>query len=123
MRALGSLVMREADATKLPAGSALAVDRDLFAQRVTRALADHPNVALVRERIDTLPGEGSTIVATGPLTDAALADSIGAPTGKDALAFFYAIASIVYRDSTDMDVAWMARRWAKVGPIRAAEQT
>src|SRR3546814_2305251 len=77
MRALGSLVMREADATKLPAGSALAVDRDLFAQRVTRALADHPNVALVRERIDTLPGEGSTIVATGPLTAAALADSIG----------------------------------------------
>src|SRR3546814_7319165 len=86
MRALGSLVMREADATKLPAGSALAVDRDLFAQRVTRALADHPNVALVRERIDTLPGEGSTIVATGPLTAAALADSIGAATGKDALA-------------------------------------
>src|SRR3546814_3641038 len=57
MRALGSLVMREADATKLPAGSALAVDRDLFAQRVTRALADHPNVALVRERIDTLLGD------------------------------------------------------------------
>src|SRR3546814_20309473 len=87
MRALGSLVMREADATKLPAGSALAVDRDLFAQRVTRALADHPNVALVRDRIDTQPGEGSTIVATGPLPDAALAQTIGAPTCTDPPAF------------------------------------
>jgi methylenetetrahydrofolate--tRNA-(uracil-5-)-methyltransferase len=117
MRALGSIIMREADATKVPAGSALAVDRDLFSGGVTRALEQHPNVAIVRERIDTLPSEGLTIVATGPLTAASLAESIGAATGKDALAFFDAIAPIVYRDSIDMDVAWMASRWDKVGPI------
>ena len=117
MRALGSLILREADATKVPAGSALAVDRDLFSGGVTRALADHPGVTIVRERIDTLPAAGPTIVATGPLTAAALADSIGTATGKDALAFFDAIAPIVYRDSIDMDIAWMASRWDKVGPI------
>ncbi len=117
MRTLDSLILREADKTKVPAGSALAVDRDLFAGGVTRALEQHPNVTIVRERIDVLPAEGLTIVATGPLTGAALADSIGAATGKDALAFFDAIAPIVYRDSVDMDVAWMASRWDKVGPI------
>ena len=117
MRTLNSLIMREADATKVPAGSALAVDRDLFSGGVTRALSEHPNVTVVRERIDTLPAEGLTIVATGPLTSASLADSIGAATGKDSLAFFDAIAPIVYRDSIDMDVAWMASRWDKVGPI------
>ncbi len=117
MRALGSLILREADATKVPAGSALAVDRDLFAGGVTRSLGEHPNVTIVRERIDALPAEGLTIVATGPLTAAALADSIGAATGKDALAFFDAIAPIVHRDSIDMDVAWMASRWDKAGPI------
>ncbi|QUM70902.1 methylenetetrahydrofolate--tRNA-(uracil(54)-C(5))-methyltransferase (FADH(2)-oxidizing) TrmFO [Sphingopyxis granuli] len=117
MRALGSLIMREADATKVPAGSALAVDRDLFSGGVTRALAEHPNITVVRERIDALPAEGLTIVATGPLTAAGLAESIGAATGRDSLAFFDAIAPIVYRDSVDMDVAWMASRWDKVGPI------
>jgi len=117
MRSLGSIIMREADATKVPAGSALAVDRDLFAGGVTRALEAHPNVTIVRERIDTLPSAGLTIVATGPLTAAALADSIGTATGKDALAFFDAIAPIVYRDSIDMDIAWMASRWDKIGPI------
>jgi len=117
MRALGSLIMREADATKVPAGSALAVDRDLFSGGVTRALAEHPNITVVRERIDALPAEGLTIVATGPLTAAGLAESIGAATSKDSLAFFDAIAPIVYRDSIDMDVAWMASRWDKVGPI------
>ena len=117
MRALNSLIMRAADATKVPAGSALAVDRDLFSAEVTRTLAAHPNISIVRERIDILPESGSTIVATGPLTAAALADSIGAATGRDALAFFDAIAPIVYRDSIDMDVAWMASRWDKVGPM------
>jgi methylenetetrahydrofolate--tRNA-(uracil-5-)-methyltransferase len=116
MRALGSLIMREADRTKLPAGSALAVDRDIFSAGVTRSLSEHPNVTIVRERIDTLPAAGPTIVATGPLTAAALAQSIGAATGKDALAFFDAIAPIVYRDSIDMDICWMASRWDKVGP-------
>jgi len=117
MRALGSLIMRQADATKLPAGSALAVDRDLFAGGVTRALSEHPNVAVVRERIDALPSAGPVIVATGPLTAEGLAASIGAATGKDSLAFFDAIAPIVYRETIDMDVAWMASRWDKVGPI------
>lgn len=117
MRTLGSIIMREADATKVPAGSALAVDRDLFSGGVTRALEAHPNITIVRERIDALPAEGLTIIATGPLTAASLAESIGAATGKDALAFFDAIAPIVYRDSIDMDIAWMASRWDKVGPI------
>ncbi len=117
MRALGSLVMQAADATKVPAGSALAVDREAFSARVTAALVAHPRVTLVRERVDALPTEGPTIVATGPLTAPALADSIAGATGRDALAFFDAIAPIVYRDSIDMDVAWMASRWDKVGPI------
>lgn len=117
MRTLDSLILREADKTKVPAGSALAVDRDLFADGVTQALKNHPHVTIVRERIDVLPTDGLTIVATGPLTGAALADSIGTATGKDALAFFDAIAPIVYRESVDMDVAWMASRWDKVGPI------
>jgi methylenetetrahydrofolate--tRNA-(uracil-5-)-methyltransferase len=117
MRALESLIMREADKTKVPAGSALAVDRDHFSAGVTAALTAHPNVTIVRERIDTLPSEGLTIVATGPLTAMSLAESIGAVTGKDALAFFDAIAPIVYRDSIDMDICWMASRWDKVGPM------
>lgn len=117
MRTLDSLIMRAADATKVPAGSALAVDRVLFSAEVSRTLEGHPNVTVARERIDTLPTSGLTIVATGPLTGAALADSIGAATGRDALAFFDAIAPIVYRDSIDMDVAWMASRWDKVGPM------
>ncbi len=113
MRSLGSLIMTEADKAKVPAGSALAVDRDVFSQGVTRALLDHPNVEIVRERIDTLPAEGATIVATGPLTAMTLAQSIGAATGMDSLAFFDAIAPIVYRDSIDMDICWMASRWDK----------
>lgn len=117
MRALGSIIMSEADQYKLPAGSALAVDRDLFSDGVTRRLTAHPNIEIVRERVDSLPTEGLTIIATGPLTAPALADSIGAASGDDSLTFFDAIAPIVYRDSIDMDVAWMASRWDKVGPI------
>ncbi len=117
MRELGSLVMASADATKVPAGSALAVDRDGFSTRVTQALASHPNVTLVRERVDELPTEGATIVATGPLTAPGLAEAIARATGEDSLAFFDAIAPIVHRDSVDMDIAWMASRWDKVGPM------
>ena len=121
MRSLGSLIMGQADKTKLPAGSALAVDRELFSAGVTETLAAHPNVTVMRERIDVLPVVGETatltIVATGPLTAAALADSIGHATGSDALAFFDAIAPIIYRESIDMDICWMASRWDKVGPI------
>jgi methylenetetrahydrofolate--tRNA-(uracil-5-)-methyltransferase len=113
MRALDSLIMAAADANKVPAGSALAVDRDGFSAAVTAQLAAHPNVEIVRERVDALPAAGLTIVATGPLTAALLAESIGAATGADALAFFDAIAPIVHRDSIDMDICWMASRWDK----------
>jgi len=113
MRALGSLIMAEADKARVPAGSALAVDRDGFSAGVTGALASHPNITIVRERIDRLPTAGATIVATGPLTAPALADSIGAATGADSLAFFDAIAPIVHRDSIDMSIAWLQSRWNK----------
>ncbi|HYE29106.1 MAG TPA: methylenetetrahydrofolate--tRNA-(uracil(54)-C(5))-methyltransferase (FADH(2)-oxidizing) TrmFO [Allosphingosinicella sp.] len=115
MRALGSVVMAAADTHKVPAGSALAVDRDGFAAAVTERIHSHPNIELVRERVDTLPASGPTIVATGPLTALGLAEAIGAATGADALAFFDAIAPIVHRDSIDMDIAWMAARWDKGG--------
>jgi len=116
MRTLDSLIMASADKAKVPAGSALAVDRDIFSEIVTKALSEHPNIGIVRERIDSLPSEGPTIIATGPLTAMSLAQSIGAATGEDALAFFDAIAPIVHRDSIDMDICWMASRWDKVGP-------
>ena len=114
MRAIESLVMRSADKHRVPAGSALAVDREGFAAEVTAAVAGHPNVTVVRERVDALP-DHPAIVATGPLTGSALADSIAAATGEGALAFFDAIAPIVHRESIDMDVAWMAARWDKGG--------
>jgi methylenetetrahydrofolate--tRNA-(uracil-5-)-methyltransferase len=114
MRALGSLIMQAADKHRVPAGSALAVDREGFAAEVTRALEAHPNVSVVRERVDTLP-DHPTIIATGPLTGSKLAEAIAAETGEGALAFFDAIAPIVHRDSIDMDVAWMAARWDKGG--------
>jgi methylenetetrahydrofolate--tRNA-(uracil-5-)-methyltransferase len=113
MRALNSLIMTAADAHKVPAGSALAVDRDGFSAQVTETIANHPNVEVARERVDALPSSGLTIVATGPLTAARLAESIGATTGSDSLAFFDAIAPIVHRDSIDMDICWMASRWDK----------
>lgn len=113
MRALGSLILAEGDRHRVPAGSALAVDRDGFSAGVTAALAAHPNVTIVRERVDALPGEGPAIVATGPLTAPALADSIGAATGKESLAFFDAIAPIVHFDSIDFATAWYQSRWNK----------
>lgn len=114
MRALGSLIMQCGDQHRVPAGSALAVDREGFAAEVTRAIEQHPNVTVVRERIDALP-DHPTIIATGPLTGSVLAEAIAAATGEGALAFFDAIAPIVHRDSIDMDVAWMAARWDKGG--------
>jgi methylenetetrahydrofolate--tRNA-(uracil-5-)-methyltransferase len=114
MRALGSLVMRAADKHRVPAGSALAVDREGFAAEITRTIEQHPNIAIVRERVDSLP-DHPTIVATGPLTGSGLAQSIAAETGQGALVFFDAIAPIVHRDSIDMDKAWMAARWDKGG--------
>lgn len=115
MRALGSLIMAAADQHRVPAGSALAVDRQAFAAEVSARIAGHPNIEVVRERIDTLPASGSTIIATGPLTAPGLAEAIAKVTGSDALAFFDAIAPIVHRDSIDMDVCWMAARWDKGG--------
>jgi methylenetetrahydrofolate--tRNA-(uracil-5-)-methyltransferase len=114
MRALDSLIMRAADDHRVPAGSALAVDREGFAADVTRTIEQHPNIDVARERVDRLP-DHPTIIATGPLTGSKLAEAIANETGQDALAFFDAIAPIVHRDSIDMDVAWMAARWDKGG--------
>ena len=114
MRALNSLIMRAGDEHRVPAGSALAVDRDGFAAEVTRTIEQHPNIDVARERVDALP-DHPVIIATGPLTGSKLAESIAAETGQDALAFFDAIAPIVHRDSIDMEKAWMAARWDKGG--------
>src|SRR3954470_22710219 len=114
MRKLNSLIMRASDRHRVPAGSALAVDREAFAAEVTRTIEQHPHITIVRERVDALP-DHPTIIATGPLTGSAFAESIAAQTGEGALAFFDAIAPIVHRDSIDMDVAWMAARWDKGG--------
>jgi methylenetetrahydrofolate--tRNA-(uracil-5-)-methyltransferase len=118
MRRAGSLVLRAADAHKLPAGGALAVDRHGFSAAVTRALEEHPNIEIAREEIADLPPDDwqSTIIATGPLTSPALAQSIRALTGEDALAFFDAIAPIVHRESIDFSIAWFQSRYDKVGP-------
>lgn len=115
MRAAGSLIMEMADLHKLPAGSALAVDRDPFAAAVTERLLNHPLVTLERGEVSELPSEdwGQTIIATGPLTSSALAQSILGATGEGALAFFDAIAPIVYADSIDMSKAWFQSRYDK----------
>ena len=108
MRRLGSLIMRCADANQVPAGGALAVDRNAFSEAVTRALTDHPLITIDRAEIEGLPPAdwGNVIIATGPLTSAPLAEAIRAVTDQDALAFFDAIAPIVHTDSIDMETAW-----------------
>jgi methylenetetrahydrofolate--tRNA-(uracil-5-)-methyltransferase len=118
MRRLGSLVMRAADANQVPAGGALAVDREGFAAAVTAALSDHPLVEIRREEIAALPPPewDKVIIATGPLTSPALADAIASRTGHGALSFFDAIAPIVHRESIDMCVAWCQSRYDKAGP-------
>ncbi len=113
MRRLDSLVMRAGEVARVPAGSAMAVDRDVFSAEVQKALEQHPKVTIVREKVDRLPEAGLTIVATGPLTAQSLAESIVAATGQDRLAFFDAIAPIVHRDSIDMDICWIQSRWNK----------
>src|SRR4029079_15063217 len=114
MRSLGSLIMNAGDRHRVPAGSALAVDRESFAADVTRMLEHHPTIKIVRERVDALP-DHPTIIATGPLTGSRLAEAIASETGQGALAFFDAIAPIVHRERIDMDVAWMAARCDKGG--------
>ncbi len=113
MRAANGLIMATADKHKLPAGGALAVDRDPFAQSVTDALLAHPNISVDYGEITQLPQDGQWIIATGPLTSGALAEAIAAETGTEALAFFDAIAPIVYFDSINMDRAWMQSRYDK----------
>jgi methylenetetrahydrofolate--tRNA-(uracil-5-)-methyltransferase len=113
MRECGSLLMAAAEKARVPAGSALAVDRDVFSAEVEAALASQPTLEIVRERIDSVPDQGFVIVSSGPLTAPALAASIGAATGADSLAFFDAIAPIVHHETIDMDVCWMASRWDK----------
>ena len=113
MRAAQGLIMEAATQHRLPAGGALAVDRDPFAQTVTARLKAHPLISTSYEEITELPDQGDWIIATGPLTSGALAQSIRAHTGAEALAFFDAIAPIVYADSVDMTKAWMQSRYDK----------
>src|ERR1700685_1335094 len=123
MRALGSIILRSADAHQVPAGGALAVDRDGFSQAVEAALLSHPLITLDRGEIAGLPpGDWSNVfVATGPLPSPTVAEAIGGLTGEGALAFFDAIAPIVHRHSIDMGVAWMQSRYDKEGPSGGAE--
>jgi methylenetetrahydrofolate--tRNA-(uracil-5-)-methyltransferase len=118
MRRAGSLILRKADRHKLPAGGALAVDREGFSRAVTAALAAHPRVKISREEITELPPPdwGSVIVATGPLTSESLSASIAEAAGEAHLAFFDAIAPIVHRESIDFDTAWFQSRYDKTGP-------
>jgi methylenetetrahydrofolate--tRNA-(uracil-5-)-methyltransferase len=115
MRRLNSLIISAADAHKVPAGSALAVDRDGFSAEITKRLEDHPLVTIEREEVDGLPPEDwdSVILATGPLTSPALAEAISQLTGEDELAFFDAIAPIIYKDSIDFSSAWFQSRYDK----------
>ena len=113
MRAAGGLVMQAAQQHRLPAGGALAVDRDPFSETVTAALRSHPRISVAEGEVAELPRQGHWIVATGPLTSSALAASIRAETGAEALAFFDAIAPIVYAETVDMSVAWMQSRYDK----------
>ena len=118
LRRAGSLVMRAADANQVPAGGALAVDREGFSDAITAALSSEPLVTIARGEIAGLPPADwdNVIVATGPLTSPALAEAIRALTGEDALAFFDAIAPIVHFESIDMDIAWFQSRYDKTGP-------
>jgi methylenetetrahydrofolate--tRNA-(uracil-5-)-methyltransferase len=118
MRRLGSLIMRCGDAHQTPAGGALAVDREGFAEAVTRAIEAHPRIRLERGEVAGLPPEAwtSVIVATGPLTSPALAGAIGTLTGEAELSFFDAIAPIVHAETIDMEVAWRQSRYDKPGP-------
>ncbi len=113
MRAAGGIIMATADKHRLPAGGALAVDRESFAASVTAALKAHPLIEVSYEEVTELPTAGHWIIATGPLTSDALSAAIAKATGADALAFFDAIAPIVYSDSINMDVAWMQSRYDK----------
>jgi methylenetetrahydrofolate--tRNA-(uracil-5-)-methyltransferase len=112
MRRLGSLIMWSADKHRIPAGSALAVDREVFALEVQQQLAQHPNISIIREEVSEVP-QCNAIIATGPLTGDALANTLRQLTGYEYMAFFDAIAPIVEYDSIDFDIAWMQSRYDK----------
>jgi methylenetetrahydrofolate--tRNA-(uracil-5-)-methyltransferase len=117
MRRLGSLIMRAADVNQVPAGGALAVDRDSFSFAVSAAMASQPLITLTRGEVTVPPADwDSVIIATGPLTSPDLAATIRSLTGEDALAFFDAIAPIVHRESIDLEQAWFQSRYDKTGP-------
>ncbi|HEY8594377.1 MAG TPA: methylenetetrahydrofolate--tRNA-(uracil(54)-C(5))-methyltransferase (FADH(2)-oxidizing) TrmFO [Devosiaceae bacterium] len=118
MRRCGSLIMRAADANALPAGGALAVDRNAFSDTVTEAVRNHPDITVVEGEISGLPPAEWTnvIIATGPLTSPALAEAVRKLSGEDSLAFFDAIAPIVHYDSIDLDIVWAQSRYDKPGP-------
>ncbi|WP_425038945.1 methylenetetrahydrofolate--tRNA-(uracil(54)-C(5))-methyltransferase (FADH(2)-oxidizing) TrmFO [Primorskyibacter sp. S187A] len=113
MRAAGGLIMSMGDTHRLPAGGALAVDREAFAQGVTDKIMAHPRISVEYGEISALPSDGHWIIATGPLTSGALAQAIQAETGSESLAFFDAIAPIIYAESIDMSKAWMQSRYDK----------
>jgi len=113
MRQANGLIMSTAARHRLPAGGALAVDRDPFSETVTNTLKAHPNIKISYEEITDLPEDGHWIIATGPLTSEGLGAAIARETGREALAFFDAIAPIVYFDSLNMDVAWLQSRYDK----------
>ena len=113
MRAAGGLIIETAHKHRLPAGGALAVDRDAFSAEITKRLHAHPLVSVSYEEVTELPDDGHWIIATGPLTSAALGEAIQHETGTDRLAFFDAIAPIVYADSIDMSKAWLQSRYDK----------
>ena len=117
LRDCGSVIMNSADAHQVPAGGALAVDREGFSQSVTARLEAHPNITIEREEVTYIPADWQhVIIATGPLTSPALSELIGEMTGRDKLAFFDAIAPIIYHDSVNMDICWHQSRYDKVGP-------
>ncbi|MEM1020041.1 MAG: methylenetetrahydrofolate--tRNA-(uracil(54)-C(5))-methyltransferase (FADH(2)-oxidizing) TrmFO [Pseudomonadota bacterium] len=115
MRRAGSLIMQAGEGARVPAGGAMAVDRDVFAQAVQTAIEQHPRITLKREAVETWPPDTweQVIIATGPLTLQSLAADIKERTGEDALAFFDAIAPIVYKDSIDFSKAWFQSRYDK----------
>lgn len=117
MRQLGSLLMKTADETAVPAGKALAVDRDLFAESITYTINGHPNITVVREEVTALPDQSDEvlILATGPLTSEPMAESLANLTGKERLAFYDAIAPIVHAESLNMDIVYQKSRWEE-GP-------
>ena len=116
MRTLEGLIINEADRSQVPAGAALAVDRNVFSQGVKEKLDNHPLIETRSEEIKALPENVPTIIATGPLTSPSLSEAILAATGEESLAFFDAIAPIVHLDSVDMDKAWFQSRYDKPGP-------